>query len=152
MKEMPKHTPARTRVFDWEKAARLIVFFWPQEATAGMYDERDEAVWRCTSGPIWLDCAPATVDQMHGMYLASIWATPILVMTDHDWDTDLQVECWVWQDEYPEWDAMTRWPDRALAIIEEGQGRWSKEDFERAEEEVARFRELFADEPEKDQP
>jgi hypothetical protein len=130
MTEMPKHTPARRRVFDWKEAARLIVFFWPQEATAGVYDERDEAVWRCTSGPIWIDTAPASADQMHGIYLASIWATPMLVMSDRDWDADLRVECWVWHDEYPEWDAMTRWPDRALVIIDDERQRLREEQEE----------------------
>jgi hypothetical protein len=96
----------RLRVFDWNKAARIIAERKPDVASAGL---RGDMEW--TGGAIWI----GAIDDEPGTYLASIWATPILEINGE------AIDCWVWADETPGWDAGTIWPDSARAIIAEAE-------------------------------
>lgn len=95
------------KVFDWDKAARLIKERKPDVASAGLGGD-----WNWTGGDIYRDGAPVPSEKTY-TYLASVWATPEL-----DMDGDV-VACWVSMAEKPEWDAGTYWPDSALAILNE---------------------------------
>ena len=95
---------SRTRVFDWDKAARLISERRPDHASAGLGDD-----WEYTGGCIWRDGAPVLEDYT---YLASTWATPEL-----DMDGDV-TDCWRWMDEPGcSWGCDTKWPESALALV-----------------------------------
>lgn len=104
------------RVFDWDKAAGILVTERPERAVAGLAEDMG---W--TGGYIWWDGGPLAHardigcdDGLYGSqetYLASTWATPVLVTGRGC------VECWVYGSE-TEWDAHTRWPESALAIVE----------------------------------
>lgn len=90
-------------VFDWDKAARLIVEKRPSVAAAGL-----EADWEWTGGSIWENDAPNVDDYT---FLVSCWAKPELNI-----DGDV-IECWRWIDESPGWDSDTKWPDSAIQIL-----------------------------------
>ena len=92
----------RPRVFDWDKAARIIREKQPREASAGLRDD-----WEWTGGTIYEDGHPVRDDYT---YLASNWAIPELTL---DGET---MECWTWEDE-TKWDADTKWPKSALKIL-----------------------------------
>ena len=94
------------KVFDWDKAARILAERKPQEAFAGLSEDLE---W--TMGLIWFDGAP---DKNNYTYLASNWATPVLIIDDE------HIPCWVSLDE-AEWDSGTKWPDSALAIVQAGE-------------------------------
>lgn len=93
------------RVFDWIKAAQLIGEHRPRYAEAGLDPD-----WNYTSGAIWSDGEPVPIGDTY-TYLASRWAIPTLVMDGEEF------ECWKAQEEVPDWDAHTYWPDEALAIL-----------------------------------
>lgn len=90
-------------VFDWEKAARLIIEHRPSVAQAGLQSD-----WGYTGGVIYQEGEPFMEG---GAYLGSTWATPEL-----DLDGDI-VPCYRMQSETPGWSTGTCWPDEALAII-----------------------------------
>lgn len=94
--EAARASGARSRVFDWEKAERLILERNPREAGAGLAGD-----WEWTGGTIWRDG-----ERVHDQYtyLQSTWATPILRMDDDE------IECWRYVDEAPGWDSATKWP------------------------------------------
>ena len=90
-------------VFDWRKAARLIVDFKAKKASAGLTGD-----WEWTGGNILNDGQP----NFHGYtYLASTWAVPQLEIDGvvHD--------CFCMQSEAPDWDSGTKWPAEAVAIL-----------------------------------
>ncbi len=88
------------KVFDWDKAARLIRGSDAQEASAGLGGD-----WEWTGGNILADGKPVTDG---GCYLSSNWATPEL-------EIDGVVQgCWCYNDE---WNEHTCWPESALAIL-----------------------------------
>lgn len=93
----------RQRVFDWDKAARIIRDRKPRTAGAGL-----ESDWEYTGGTIYADGAPVTDEYT---YLSSNWATPELEI---DGET---IDCWRYEDETPGWDSDTKWPESALAIL-----------------------------------
>lgn len=93
-------------VFDWDKAARLIVERKPIVASAGL--SRD---WEYTGGDIWANGQPVPKEDTY-TYLASTWATPELNM-----DGEV-VDCFKMQREVPEWHEKTYWPESARQIIE----------------------------------
>jgi hypothetical protein len=95
----------RRRVFDWDKAARLIVERAPKRAEAGLSEDRH---W--TADDIFAEGAPR-IDSKP--YLASTWATPYLELDD----SGERIECWVYEDQC-EWDQHTIWPESALHIYE----------------------------------
>lgn len=93
------------KVFDWDKAAKLIAERKPDVASAGLQGD-----WGYTGGEIYADGKP--IDQsMTYTYLASTWATPELEM-----DGERQ-DCYRMQDETEGWDSGTYWPDSAVAIL-----------------------------------
>lgn len=93
------------RVFDWNKAARIIRERRPHAAYAGLAEDLAD-----TFSVIYVDGEP--LEDGSG-YLASTWATPQLYL---DGDS---VDCWIWEHE-TEWDADTRWPQSALDILSGG--------------------------------
>ena len=95
------------RVFDWDEAARRIKASGATEAVAGL--QRDMG---CTSGCILLHGKPLTERDSTYTYLASTWATPVLVLDD-----GVERACYRMQSEVPAWDAHTLWPESALAIL-----------------------------------
>lgn len=97
------------KVFDWYKAAAIIKTFKVKNAWAGLGED-----WTFTGGQIYKDGKPYHDDYT---YLASTWATPVIVI-----DTEDIFECWCWEYEC-EWDAHTKWPELAEVYIEETNGR-----------------------------
>ncbi len=91
------------KVFDWAEAARLIKKHQPQEAVAGLSGDMEY-----TSGTIYAD---GKIVEDSYTYLASNWATPCLELDGEHHN------CYVMEDE-TEWDAETKWPPEARAILE----------------------------------
>lgn len=96
---------ARTKVFDWDKAARLIKEGGHSRASAGLAED-----WFATSGLILAGGEPLDAEETY-VYLASVWATPTLEVGGES------VACWVWADDKPDWSAYTLWPESAVAIL-----------------------------------
>jgi hypothetical protein len=92
-------------VFDWNTAAMLIREKRPEIARAGLRGD-----WEYTGGTIYKGGKPVKNTYT---YLASTWAVPEL-----DMDGEI-VECYCMQHEAPRWDANTKWPYSALAILSE---------------------------------
>ncbi len=92
----------RVRVFDWDKAARLIGDQKVDYAGAGLQSD-----WEYTGGVIFNE----GVVTEGGTYLASTWAIPEL-----DLDGEM-IDCWIYADETDGWDAKTIWPESARAIL-----------------------------------
>lgn len=93
------------KVFDWDKAARIIRERGATHAIAGLAEDFD---W--TGGPILRDGKRLCGDETY-TFLASSWATPVLVIDDEE------IECWI-QTTDTKWDAYTQWPESAVAIME----------------------------------
>jgi hypothetical protein len=91
------------KVFDWNKAAKLIVENSPQTAIAGLSGD-----WGSTCGEIWDNDLP--VKESYA-YLSSNWATPVLIMDDGD-----EIPCYIMETE-TEWNSGTIWPQSALDIV-----------------------------------
>jgi len=92
-------------VFDWDKAARLIVGRKAKRASAGLRGD-----WEWTGGRIW----SGKPDMEDYTYLASTWATPEI-------EIDGKIEdCFVMETERPDWDSGTKWPEPALKIVNKG--------------------------------
>ena len=92
----------KLKVFDWDKAARLIVKYNLTDADAGLKED-----WTYTGGNILTD---GNLNINSYTYLASTWATPIL------WTDDAIYDCWLWEDE-TNWDSDTKWPQSAIEIL-----------------------------------
>lgn len=93
-------------VFDWDKAAKLIVEKRPEIAVAGLDQDLEyTADVIFDQGNIVTDARP---------YLASTWATPVLILDDISYD------CYRMESEVPEWDEHTVWPDSAKDIMAKG--------------------------------
>ncbi len=92
------------RVFDWNKAAKLIKERGAKSASAGLAGD-----WEYTGGSIFQDGKP---DFSEYTYLASTWATPELEI---DGET---IDCWIYQKDSPNWDSDTKWPEESLKILE----------------------------------
>ena len=95
-------------VFDWDKAARIIKEKQPIEASAGLRDD-----WENTGGVIFRAGKP--VKNVY-TYLASTWAVPEFVLTFEDGSQE-KTDCYKMQSEVPKWNAGTKWPTSALAIL-----------------------------------
>lgn len=91
-------------VFDWDKAARLIAEKKPKVDSAGLRGD-----WEHTGG-----CIYAAGEPIKDCYtfLASTWAVPELSLDG------VLVECYRMRHEVPEWNAKTKWPASALAILD----------------------------------
>lgn len=90
-------------VFDWDKAAQILVERMPRFAIAGLEDD-----FEYTAGLIWCDGKPYNKDYT---YLASTWARPMLEIDGE------HIECWRFQSEVPEWNSGTKWPKSSLEIV-----------------------------------
>jgi hypothetical protein len=95
---------ALQRVFDWDKAARLIVESGAKSAVAGLSSDME---W--TAGQILEDGKP---DLESYTFLSSNWATPVLVLDDGE-----EIDCWRYASETPGWDSGTKWPESAKALL-----------------------------------
>ncbi|MDE1139926.1 MAG: hypothetical protein PW999_09785 [Paraburkholderia tropica] len=90
-------------VFDWDRAAQLILEHKPQSAEAGLSGD-----WEWTGGEIYRDGEPVLDSYT---YLASTWATPQLELDGEQFD------CYRMQSETPDWDSETKWPESALKAL-----------------------------------
>ena len=97
-------------VFDWAKAARLIVEAGCKEASAGLASD-----WEYTGGAIYEEGKPVTSEE-RSTYLASSWAHPQICIGDRHGDGELQ-ECWVLAADTDGWHEHTFWPPLSLSII-----------------------------------
>jgi len=95
----------RVKVFDWDKAARLIRERGAREARAGLAGD-----WEWTGGAILKVGFPVAQHDTY-TYLSSTWATPEIEI-----DGILE-DCWCWQDDSPGWDEHTYWPESAKALL-----------------------------------
>lgn len=91
------------KVFDWDKAARILRERRPASASAGLSSDLE---W--TAGTIFANGAPVTDDYT---FLASTWATPVLVIDDEE------ITCFVMVSTVA-WDEKTKWPESALKILQ----------------------------------
>lgn len=91
-------------VFDWDKAAQIIRDTGAKYAAAGLSGD-----WEYTGGTIYRAGEPC---QKEYTYLASTWAEPELIVDGEC------MECYRMQGETPFWDAHTKWPPSALAILQ----------------------------------
>ena len=95
------------RVFDWDKAARLILERKPSCAIAGLSKDME---W--TGGIIYQD-GEAISDTY--TYLSSTWAKPVLLLNDGE-----EIDCYIMESD-TKWDARTKWPQSAINILLSGQ-------------------------------
>lgn len=91
-------------VFDWDKAAQIILETDAKYAAAGLRDD-----WEYTGDTIYRDGQPVNDADT---YLSSTWAVPELEVNG-----DI-IPCYKMASEVPGWDAKTLWPASALAILE----------------------------------
>lgn len=94
------------KVFDWDKAAKLIKQKGCDTASAGLSSD-----WEWTGGEIFTNGKPNKEDYT---YLSSTWATPELEIDDEI------IDCYKMQSEVPDWGSDTKWPESALKILIEG--------------------------------
>ena len=96
-----------SKVFDWDKAARIIKDTGATHASAGLQGD-----WEYTGGSIFEKGKPLSSEDTC-VFLSSTWATPELEI-----DGTVQ-DCYAMQSEVPNWDSDTFWPTSALKILEE---------------------------------
>ncbi len=94
---------AKVKVFDWDKAAQILRDEGYQNAEAGLQSDLE---W--TGGAILTNGRPNFESYT---YLASVWATPVLIVNGEE------IECWRFEEDSPKWDSSTKWPDSALFIF-----------------------------------
>lgn len=99
-------------IFDWEKAARLIVEAGARTASAGLSGD-----WEWTGGSILIDGKPAD----DYTYLASTWATPELAIDDGP-----VIDCYRMKSDVPGWNEHTQWPPEAMAILNQEETQTQK--------------------------
>lgn len=90
-------------VFDWVKAAQMIKALNANEASAGL-----DGNWEWTAGCIYQDGRPVLNATP---FLASAFLTPKLLIAG-----ELH-ECFVMEDDRPDWNEHTVWPPEALSEI-----------------------------------
>lgn len=93
------------KVFDWEKAAKIIIERKAISARAGLSGD-----WGWTGGEILRDGKPVPKNETY-TYLASVHATPELEV-----DGEI-IACYRMQSETPGWGSDTYWPPEALALM-----------------------------------
>ena len=96
-----------SKVFDWYKAARLIIQHGAQNAGAGLAED-----WEWTGGTI-LEDGKIVLDSY--TFLSSTWATPIVRLFNAS-DGCKDYECYIMESD-TEWDHNTKWPDSAIGIL-----------------------------------
>ena len=90
------------KVFDWDKAAKIIKERKLETASAGMAED-----WFWTGTTIYKNSRPI---KNNYTCLASNWATPVLRFNDEE------IVCYQPRG-YHGWDEDTRWPKSALKIL-----------------------------------
>jgi len=90
------------KVFDWDAAAQKIKDVQPKVAKAGLQGD-----FEYTGGTIYED---GEINESDYTYLASTWATPILVLDD------VVYECFV-MEKQTTFKHSTKWPKSALKIL-----------------------------------
>lgn len=90
------------KVFDWDKAAKIIKERKPETASAGLAED-----WFWTGGTIYENGRPVK----SATYLASTWATPVLRFDGEE------IVCYRPKG-YHGWNEDTRWPKSALKILD----------------------------------
>ena len=100
------------KIFDWEKAARLIIQHGTQKASAGLIED-----WGWTGGVI-LEDGKIVLDSY--TFLSSNWATPVIRLFNVFEDDYKDYECYIMQGD-TEWDHDTKWPDSAREILARAQ-------------------------------
>lgn len=98
------------KVFDWDRAARRIKETGARSAEAGLAMD-----WDSTGGRILADGQPVIREQTY-TYLASTWATPLLVLDGEE------EQCYRMASDTPKWGASTYWPESALTILRGNSG------------------------------
>lgn len=93
-------------VFDWDRAARMIVDSGFKDASAGLAGD-----WEYTGGPILRDGKIVDKDNTY-TFLSSTWATPQIDIEG------VIYECYRMEHEVPDWNAKTYWPESARKILE----------------------------------
>lgn len=97
----------KIRVFDWEKAAKIILERKAEKAVAGI-----DTDWLGTRDAIYKDGKPVE-NRDSGAYLQSHWGFPTLSVNGD------MIQCYrevkVESDELFDW-----WPDRALEVLNQG--------------------------------
>lgn len=91
------------KVFDWDKAAKIIKERKPETASAGLTED-----WFWTGGIIYENGKPIINEYT---FLASRWATPVLILDDEE------IDCYQPKG-YHGWNENTKWPESALKILE----------------------------------
>lgn len=92
------------KIFDWEKAANLIVEKNASTAAAGLRED-----WEWTGGDIY--CDREIVEDSY-TFLGSTWATPIIIIDGEEF------ECFQMNSEAPHEGSGTKWPEYAKKIIQ----------------------------------
>ena len=93
------------RVFDWDKAAQLIIESGTDNAQAGLSED-----WEYTGGPIWQDRQITPEDETY-VYLGSNWATPTIIIDE------VSTPCWRRPVDDADFGAKEYWPESARAIV-----------------------------------
>ena len=91
------------KVFDWDKAAKIIKERKPETASAGLAED-----WFWTGGTIYENGKPVKNEYT---FLASRWATPVLILDGEE------IDCYQPKG-YHGWNEDTKWPESALKILE----------------------------------
>lgn len=102
---------SRERVFDWDKAARILSEKKPYQAWAGLGGDF------CNTGDVIYQEGNVVTDS--DTYLSSYWATPTLLLMGEDdfaFEEGESIPCWKYKDE-SEWDASTTWPKSSIDIL-----------------------------------
>ena len=94
------------KVFDWEKAAEIIKKHKPKYVEAGLSED-----WIETSALIYADGEPIFATDI---WLASTWATPVLMVDGYNYHTE--IECFVMESQ-TDFNENTVWPQIALDIL-----------------------------------
>lgn len=103
------------RVFDWDKALKILKEKKAKHAWAGLANDMEY-----TAGRILVEGKPVTDSYT---YLASTWATPVIVITENKDDGYLDsdmIECWVYnteKDNPNKYSAESKWLDLSLIHI-----------------------------------
>ena len=90
------------KVFDWDKAAQIIKEKNPEYAEAGLFEDLEY-----TCGLIYKNEKPVYDSYT---YLASTWATPVLICDDEI------MECWIMESQ-TKYKKNTKWSESSLKIL-----------------------------------
>ena len=104
----------KPRVFDWVKAAELLVAKIKEGTPFTAAGLENDMEW--TGGTILeFDGTEFKIITYSYTYLASTWAKPILIIQYED-GSDLELCCWEYTED-SEYDSGTKWPEEAANIL-----------------------------------